>query len=138
MQTHGIFNDSALRFIFSLIDVQETMQELQLSKEKCTSAWNEASKSIFLLDEQSQKIDELCDQMKELKANHSMSLLPTPVPVIAPSNANSFSQVITVRSIATALGVSVGAVYGYLDKGMPRDDIKSAVQWFLKKKGNNM
>lgn len=87
MQTHGIFNDSALRFIFSLIDVQETMQELALAKEKCTSAWNEASKSIFLLDEQSQKIEELCDQMKELKANHSTSLLPTPVPVIAPSNA---------------------------------------------------
>ena len=98
MQTHGIFNDSALRFIFSLIDVQETMKELALAKEKCTSAWNEASKSIFLLDEQSQKIEELCDQMKELKSNHSTSLLPTPVPVIVPSNANSLDDMASTES----------------------------------------
>ena len=100
MQTHGIFNDSALRFIFRLNDAQETMQELALAKEKCTSAWNEASKSIFLLDEQSQKIEELCDQMKELKANHSTStsLLPTPLPVIAPSNANSLDDMASTES----------------------------------------
>jgi hypothetical protein len=98
VQTHGIFNDSALRFIFRLNDVQETMQELALAKEKCTSAWNEASKSMFLLDEQSQKIEELCDQMKELKANHSTSLLPTPVPVIAPSNANSLDDMASTES----------------------------------------
>ena len=47
------------------------MQELGLAKEKSASAWSEVSKSIFLLDEQSQKIEELSDQMKELKAYHS-------------------------------------------------------------------
>ena len=114
------------------------MQELQLSKEKCKSAWNEASKSIFLLDEQSQKIEELCDQMKELKANHSMSLLPTPVPVIAPSNANISSQGIPARRFAEALGVSHTSVHTYWDNGMPRDDIQAAKQWLVKKKGNKM
>jgi len=114
------------------------MQELALAKEKCTSAWNEASKSIFLLDEQSQKIEELCDQMKELKANHSTSLLPTPVPVIAPSNANIISQDIparqTPRQFAIALAVEKSTVYKYWNDGMPQDDIETAKQWLLTKK----
>jgi hypothetical protein len=51
--------------------LQETIQELKIAKEKNVSAWNEASKSIFLLDEQSQKIEELSNQMMELKSHHS-------------------------------------------------------------------
>ena len=50
------------------------MQELVLAKEKSASAWNEASKSMYLLDEQSQKIEELSDQMKELKSFYSTSM----------------------------------------------------------------
>ena len=70
---------------------QQTMQELALAKEKSTSAWDEASKSIFLLDEQSQKIEELSDQMKELKAYYSICKQPalTTAPLDANSSENS-------------------------------------------------
>jgi len=54
-------------------DEQEMAQDLALAKEKNVSAWNDASRSIFLLDEQSQKIEELSEQLRQLKAYYSKS-----------------------------------------------------------------
>jgi hypothetical protein len=85
--------------------LQETQHELSLAKEKCESAWNEASKSIFLLDEQSKKIEELSDHMKELKEYYAMQPNVSAVPSTATSSdgmrdiesveASSLSIVIT-------------------------------------------
>lgn len=58
---------------------QETLQELASAKDKSACAWNEASKSMFLLDEQSLKIEELSDQMKELKTFYSSCMQPTAI-----------------------------------------------------------
>jgi hypothetical protein len=66
--------------------LQETQHELSLAKEKCESAWNEASKSIFLLDEQSKKIEELSDHMKELKEYYAMQPNVSAVPSTATSS----------------------------------------------------
>ena len=74
MQAHGILKIHVKKNVVYRFDFQETMQELVLAKEKSASAWNEASKSMYLLDEQSQKIEELSDQMKELKSFYSTSM----------------------------------------------------------------
>ncbi len=74
VQAHGILKIRSynLHHVRPNIKLQETQHELSLAKEKSESAWNEAAKSIFLLDEQSKKIEELSDHMKELKEYYAM------------------------------------------------------------------
>ena len=97
MQTHGISTYSTHAIVFIAHESQETLQELALAKEKSVSAWDEASKSIFLLDEQSQKIEELSDQMKDLKSFYSVCNQTTAVTV--PLNAANSAGVGGLDSI---------------------------------------
>ncbi len=101
MQANGTFKNTLIyctqQFSFVFIASQETVQELAFAKEKSAAAWNEASKSIFLLDEQSQKIEELSDQMKDLKAYYSMSKHPT-----VPLNAISSDSVAGIDAIVAS------------------------------------
>jgi hypothetical protein len=97
VQTHGILTYSTHVIVFIAHELQETLQELALAKEKSVSAWDEASKSMFLLDEQSQKIEELSDQMKDLKSFYSVCNQTTAVTV--PLNAANSAGVGGLDSI---------------------------------------
>ncbi len=97
MQTHGILTYSTHLIECVSDKSQETLQQLALAKEKSVSAWDEASKSIFLLDEQSQKIEELSDQMKDLKSYYSVCNQTTVVTV--PLNVANSAGVAGLDSI---------------------------------------
>ncbi len=85
------------------------MQELAFAKEKSASAWNEASKSIFLLDEQSQKIEELSDQMKDLKAYYSMN--KQPITATVPLNAIDSDSVVGIDAMVASSSENVTQNY---------------------------
>ena len=59
------------------------------------------------------KLAELCDQMKELKANHSTSLLPTPVPVDPSLSVNGIiSMTLNKVCVCGCVGVWVCGCVG--------------------------